>query len=361
MNKIAEAEFEQLFVSARPFIDVRAEVEFTEGHLPNAQNLPILNNEERAIIGTTYKKSGQQAAVQLGYQIVSGENKEEKLKKWSNFLDKNPDAVLYCFRGGKRSQITQGWLQELGYNIPIIEGGFKKSRKFLISQFGQSKEKASLLLISGVTGSAKSRLLRSLKPTAQVVDLEEIANHRGSAFGYVNKTPTQINFENKLAIALIKQFNKIKISENNIILIEDESRLIGPSIIPDVFFKYMRESEVILIEEGIEFRINEIYQDYILEPILNLGSQIFQRHLDSLNKIQKKLGGLRFQEIKQDILSSIKEYEELGTTISNKIWIEKLLNYYYDPIYLKSLQRRNIKKKFAGTFLECQHFLNSLF
>lgn len=361
LNRIFEDDFKSLLLAQRPLIDVRSEIEFAEGHLPNAINIPILNTEERIRVGTKYKQHGQDAAVTLGHELISGEKKQARLKKWTNFIKENPMTVIYCFRGGKRSQITQAWLKEIGIDVPIIDGGYKKVRQYLISQIEELSLKVDFLLISGVTGNAKTKLLRSLKTEAQVIDLESLANHRGSAFGYKGETPTQINFENHLALDLIRQSENISVSRNNLVLLEDESRLIGPSIIPDVFFRKMRSSEVVIVQEDLQFRVNEIFQSYVADEITVQGDFLFDRFLQSLEQIQKKLGGTRYQEIKKDILFSRHEFKQNNHLHSNKIWIQKLLIYYYDPIYLESLKRRAVVKKFVGTFLECRQFLNSLF
>lgn len=359
MNNIVVNNFKEIFLKKAPLLDVRAEVEFQEGSLPGATNIPILNTEERVLIGTAYKKQGEEAAIKLGYEIVSNLNKENKISAWSQFIQNHPQAILFCFRGGKRSLIAQAWLKEVGLEVPLIVGGYKKVRQFLIKQIELQSKSNQFLLLSGVTGSGKTRLLHSLKSKAQFLDLEKIANHKGSAFGYINGSPTQINFENQLAVEFLKLEKLIELSHKNLIVTEDESRLIGPCIIPEVLFSSMRVSEVILIEESLEFRVNEIYQDYILCS-KNKPEQ-FERHLNSLEQIQKKLGGARYKEIKEDIMKARECYYLNKDLESNKTWIEKLLVYYYDPIYLDSLRRRQVQKKMTGSFKECQSFLNSLF
>jgi tRNA 2-selenouridine synthase len=131
-SNITAEYYKSLFFEDTPLIDVRAPVEFATGSLPNSVNLPILNDEERALIGTTYKTQGRETAIQLGHQLISGDVKEQRLQAWRSYIDLHPHAVIYCFRGGLRSQITQQWLKEAGIQRPLITGGYKAVRSFII-------------------------------------------------------------------------------------------------------------------------------------------------------------------------------------------------------------------------------------
>ncbi len=373
-RKISPSDFEKIFSADTPLIDVRAPIEFKEGSIPNSVNLPILNDSERALIGTTYKQKGQAEAIDLGYKIVSGSIKEERVHAWSNYIKQYPQTIVYCFRGGKRSQITQQWLAEIGVNIPIIEGGYKAVRNYFLKKVSDFAVNRNFILITGPTGSGKTKFLVELAKSWPVIDLESIAHHRGSAFGGVNKTqPTQINFENQLAVECLKIDHKY--STENTILIEDESRLIGTRSVPESLFKKMRESKVVWIDQDLSTRVQNIYTDYILntaigyslnnsfrcaeeqEIITSEAKNVFLYYEKATQSIQKKLGGLRTQEILSDILFSKKLFLENHDITSNIIWIEKLLSWYYDPIYLGNLQRRDIEILFKGSYQDSRDFL----
>lgn len=353
-------ELQNLFFNKTPFIDLRAPVEFAQGHLPNAINLPILNNEERALIGTTYKKQGRETAIKLGYDLVSGEVKKARVQKWLEFINKNPAAILYCFRGGLRSQISQKWLKESGQDVSLIEGGYKKARNFLIEETNKFSETKSMIILSGKTGSGKTTFLNQVKSFYPTLDLEELAKHRGSAFGSTDfEQPTQTNFENLLSVALIN----LKDLQKKL-LVEDESKLIGSRALPKSFFEKMRVSPVLWVEETIENRVNNIFQTYVVEAMREKESSkilnVFSKYKASVLKISNKLGGLRAQEILNLLNNSESDFLQTGSFESNKLWIEKLLVYYYDPLYLSSIEKREVNYIFKGTRLECESFLTTI-
>ena len=342
------------------FIDVRAPVEFAIGSLPNATNLPILNDEERALIGLTYKNEGNEAAIKLGYNLVSGEVKNSRVNSWVSFIRENPESVIYCFRGGLRSQITQKWIQEAGIERPIIKGGYKRVRNFLIDEVDSISENSKMVILSGTTGSGKTKFLNEVKSFYPGLDLEALACHRGSAFGATNTNqPSQINFENNLALFLM-QFKTSALKEIPL-LVEDESRLIGSRALPKSFFDRMRASPVLWIEETLEGRLNNIFEDYILNEMFDKDNDlvlaIFARYKASVQKISKKMGGLRTQELIGLLKKSEDDYINSNELSSNKEWIEKLLVYYYDPLYLSSLERRKANILFKGNRFECAVFL----
>ncbi len=187
----------ELFSNNTSLIDVRSPVEFEQGAFPSAVNLPVLDNEQRREVGICYKEHGQEAAIELGHTLVSGTDKREKMEKWIAEIKKHPDAVIYCFRGGLRSKITQGWLREAGVNIPIIEGGYKRLRNYLLANLEEQVEANSFLVISGNTGSGKTEILNNLSTKGhRAIDLEGLANHRGSAFGEeATPQPSQVDFD----------------------------------------------------------------------------------------------------------------------------------------------------------------------
>ena len=125
----------KLFLDNIPLIDVRAEVEFSQGAFPSARNFPILNDEERRLVGICYKEDGPEAAEAYGFELVSGASREKRINQWLAFIKENPTAQLYCFRGGKRSQIATQWLSDAGKDVNRIAGGYKSLRRFLLNQF----------------------------------------------------------------------------------------------------------------------------------------------------------------------------------------------------------------------------------
>jgi tRNA 2-selenouridine synthase len=350
----------ELLLNKTPLIDVRAPIEFRQGHLPNAVNLPILTDEERALIGTTYKKQGNAAAVKLGYELVSGEVKASRVQAWVRFIKKNPNTVLYCFRGGQRSQITQKWLSENGLERPIIKGGYKLARNFLMDEIKRFSNNYSYLIISGTTGSGKTAFLNQTKEDHPSIDLEALANHRGSAFGAMSTAqPSQINFENNLALSLMQLEPRL----NKRALLEDESLTIGRCVIPKIFFDKMRSSEVIFLQEPLEQRVQNIFKDYIMNSAIGRNEQaaleVFNQYKNSVRAIAKKLGALRAQEILEILEKCEKEYTEQAQLSLNSEWIEKLLTYYYDPLYTNSIERRQVKILFKGNRAECEDYLKT--
>ncbi len=363
----------QLLLAGIPFIDVRAPVEFEQGHLPGAINLPILNDEERALIGTTYKQKGQDEAVALGHKLVSGAVKDQRVQVWKEQILAHSQTVLYCFRGGQRSRITQQWLREAGVDVPLIVGGYKAGRQHLIDTIERVSANGHFLLVSGPTGSGKTDFLFDVRSFYPLVDLEGLARHRGSAFGYMGVQPSQVNFENLLAKELLA--NESKVTEGVPLLLEDESRLIGRSALPPVLFEKMRASKIIWIEESMETRVANIFKDYVDQtPIGQVQNSTFkcadernilraqardtfERYRASVRAIQRKLGGLRAQELLADIDAAESDFLFNNATDSNKKWIEKLLVYYYDPLYLGSLSKRNATVVFKGSRAEALKYL----
>jgi len=282
------SDFKKLFLNETPLLDLRAPIEYNQGAFPNTTNIPLLSDKERELIGTCYKQQGQDKAIELGHKIVSSENKALKIQAWKSYFQENPDAKLYCFRGGMRSHLVQEWLKDAGVDVPLIKGGYKAMRRYLIEVLEQPLD---MIRISGQTGVGKTDLLVKLN---QHIDLEGLANHRGSSFGrYVSNQPTQINFENNLAIELLK-----KELLNKTCIVEDESRYIGRVNLPLMFVKSMQDSSVIILTCSKDERLERIYRDYVvlqkqdyIEKYAENGSGLFAESLlRALKNIQKRLG-----------------------------------------------------------------------
>ncbi len=224
-------DYRSLLLNDIPLLDVRAPVEFDQGAFPLAENFPLIDDQEREAIGIRYKNLGQDEAIKLGHELVQGEVKSQRVQHWQDFFEQNPQGVLYCFRGGMRSKISQQWIYEqTGTIYPRVKGGYKAMRRFLIDELEISAQQLKPVMLGGRTGIGKTVLLQRLD---QQVDLEGIYHHRGSVFGkHVTPQPSQIDIENRLSIELLKIRNK----EYSQIVLEDEGTNIGSRAIPDVLF-----------------------------------------------------------------------------------------------------------------------------
>ena len=307
----------EILARARPLIDVRAPSEYARGALPDAVNLPLLNDEERAAVGTTYKRRGRAAAIELGHRLVSGDLKRARVAAWCAFVEERPDAAIYCARGGLRSEIAQTWLAEAGFHQARVAGGFKALRRRCLDVLEGLGERR-LVLVGGRTGSGKTSVLQSARAS---IDLERLANHRGSAFGaFPTPQPPPVAFENALAVEVMR----LPLDEP--IVIEDESRTIGRLAIPERLYEAMQRAPIVLIEADDEGRARNIYREYVLE-----ADQPRSHLTASLERIGRRLGGVRYAEIK----ALMDQAFEAGATAwpLHRRWIARLLKDYYDPMY----------------------------
>ena len=220
-------DYRHIFLNDVPMMDVRAPVEFGQGAFPGVTNLPLMDDGERQQVGTCYKQQGQEAAIALGHQLVSGATKRQRIEAWAQFARAHPQGVLYCFRGGLRSQIVQQWLlNEAGIDYPRVVGGYKAMRGFLIGTTQAAAAECGFVVLSGLTGTGKTEVIAQL---ANGLDLEGHANHRGSRFGQrVSGQPTQIDFENRLAIDVLKR----RARGHETFVLEDEGRHVGSCSVP---------------------------------------------------------------------------------------------------------------------------------
>jgi len=346
-----------LFLHDIPLMDVRAPVEFAQGAFPNAVNCPLMNDQERHEVGIRYKNNGQDAAIELGNKLVNGELKEQRIAQWQAFAKEHPDGYLYCFRGGLRSRTVQQWLQESGVDLPLVNGGYKAMRRVLLDELEHSIADSRFVLLGGRTGTGKTWLLKELNAA---IDLEGFAHHRGSSFGrFPDGQPTQINFENNLSIALMKY----RAGGVKQFWLEDEGRMIGRISLPQSLQQKMQKSNLVILEEDLQYRINITLKDYVID----LGDYYKTYHhvqsedqkddtfkqfadylLSSLERIQKRLGGDRFQIISQQMHAALEEHKSSGQIDLHRIWIESLLNQYYDPMYDYQLSKKPNKVVFRG-------------
>ena len=331
-----------------PFIDVRAPSEFMLGAVPTSKNLPILSNNERTEVGKMYKENGNEAAIEKGYSLVNGKIKDKRISNWIKFVKRNPQAQMYCARGGQRSKIAQNWLKEIGVDIDIVEGGFKALRNTCIEVLDSaSSDNKEWIIIAGKTGSGKTKMIKQISNS---IDLEGLANHRGSAFGgFETLQPTPVNFENNLA------YQYLNISSNKV-YIEDESKTIGRLVIPKKFFNKMNSSTLVLIKEPIENRIKNIYHEYVSKEIEQTGEHKVLISLRSkLQKISKRLGGTNYK-IADNLIEAAFQKNDYNIHYE---WIKTLLESYYDKMYDYQINQKKDRCIESGTWDEINHFLMS--
>jgi len=307
-------------------IDVRSPAEFEHAHIPSALNLPLFDNEQRAIIGTTYKKQSREAAIKAGLPLFGKKMLPmiETVEAWIKDRQKENDVTkpiiyVHCWRGGMRSAAV-AWLLDLyGYKVIQLTGGYKAYRNWVLAQFTITYP---LIVLGGYTGSGKTEILQALdKRNYAVIDLEGLAHHKGSAYGAIGQLPqpSQEMFENILAEKLFEVNKKQKS-----IWIEDESQRIGTVLIPTPLFHLMRNSTCYFMTIPFEQRLNFIVEGY--------GSFDQKSLIEATMRIQKRLGGL---ETKTAI--------DFITAGSLKEAFSILLK-YYDKWYEKNTKNEELPK-----------------
>ena len=346
-------DFRRIVLEQRPLIDVRAPIEFGKGAFSTAVNLPLMNDEERHLIGIRYKEQGNASAVALGKELV-GPVKQERVQVWVDFFHAHPDAYLYCFRGGQRSQISQAWMQEAGVKLPRLQGGYKAFRSFLMQESERISEKLDTLIIAGRTGSGKTLLIHQLQNS---IDLEGLANHRGSSFGsFTTPQPSQINFENALAYKLIEHEDK----EYKHLVLEDESHNIGRVYIPKPIFTHFRKGQRIILETPMAERVEITFEEYVTQALAQYKSmygthaskQWFDDASAGLERIKKRFGAERYTKLKTTFNDAYVLQEQTGELTQHKVWIEILLREYYDPMYDYQIEKSEIPIVFRGSAKE---------
>ncbi|MDV6315226.1 tRNA 2-selenouridine(34) synthase MnmH [Idiomarina sp. HP20-50] len=331
-QSIPQSQFDRLFIDDTPLLDLRAPAEFAKGAFTKAVNHPLMTDAERAKVGTCYKHHGQTAAMELGHQLVSGNIKQQRMAKWQAFFESYPSGAIYCFRGGLRSQIVQQWLRQIDIDKPRIEGGYKALRQHLIQRTEELVSSFRWIVVSGRTGCQKTEFIKNKRHS---IDLEGLAHHRGSAFGrYPEPQPSQIDFENRLAIQLIK----LKALGAGTLYIEDEGSHIGSVSVPWCLQQFTQNAERHTIESTLEQRIEVIYQEYVIDAESRYSSREQFEHylLDSLSRNRKRLGDLRFRQLFSTLQQALsKDSQDL-----HKQWIKGLLVDYYDPMYDYQMKKR---------------------
>ena len=257
-----------------PVLDVRAPAEFAHGHIPGAFSLPLFSDEERARVGMTYKHQGREAAILLGFELTG--------PKWSGFIRQalelapQKKVILHCWRGGMRSSAMAWALDMYGFEVYLLQGGYKSYRRWVARRW---EKNYTFLVLGGYTGSGKTRILHQLKENGeQIIDLEDLAQHQGSTYGSLNRLtqPTQEQFENNLAHTLSK------LDGARPIWIEDESQNIGRCLLPKPFWTRLREAFHFDLQVPLEQRVTALVQEY--------GSLDKDFLISCTERIKKRLG-----------------------------------------------------------------------
>ena len=339
--------FDKIFTEDRPLLDLRAPVEFNQGAFPSATNLPLMTDLEREKIGICYKLSGQDAAINLGNKLVSGEVRDQRMQAWEAFVTQHEKGYLYCFRGGLRSKTVQQWLAEEGFDYPLIVGGYKSLRGYLIQKLESLAGSLNFIIVGGRTGTRKTDLILAAENS---VDLEGRANHRGSSFGRrVGSQPNVINFENSLTIDLLKLVGQY---EN--ILLEDEGVTIGSCSVPLPLRLQIKSSPLYIVEATVDERVENILRDYVVTlseeylamDAINGWENYRQSMFDSLSRIKKRLGGERYKKMNLLMTIAFDARNIADNYDAHRDWIRLLLVDYYDPMYdfqLDTKQKRIVE------------------
>lgn len=301
-------------------IDVRSPSEYNLCTIPHSINIPILDDEERKIVGTAYVQESPEKAKKLGVEIVS-RKLPDIYKKIIELNKEYKNLIFFCARGGFRSKPLVAFLSSLGINAKKLNGGYKRYRKYITKALPETVKDVKFVVLYGNTGVGKTEILSFLrKEGMDILDLEGCANHRGSFFGGVGlgKQNSQKMFESLL-------YESLKDRKTNLVFTEGESKKIGRVSIPNYIFDAMSEGIHIRIDASLETRINNIYKDYVKDNDSEL--------ILALEFLRKYLGN-----------KNINEYEELIKQSEYKKIIESLMVKYYDPLY------GNRKKNYQGVF-----------
>lgn len=298
----------------QPLLDVRTPSEFQQGHIPGAKNLPLFSNEERAEIGTLYKQVSPEKAYLRGLEIAGSQLAD--YVKLAFRLAPGRRATVHCWRGGKRSGSLAALLDFSGFEVQVLTGGYKAYRQFVLEQF--ANRQLRFVVLGGKTGSGKTETLGFLKEKGeQVIDLERLAHHKGSAFGALGEAaqPTVEQFENDL----FEAFSKI--DPNRRVWVENESRGIGRVFVPQGFWEQMKSAPLIHVEMPFERRVERLIADYAAFPPAELE--------ECLLKIERKMGG-QFMKAALDAFRANDLSKATGIALD-----------YYDKTYLHATSKGN--------------------
>jgi len=302
-------------------IDVRSPAEYAEDHIPGAISAPVLDDAERAQVGTMYKQVSPFDAKKIGAALVA-KNISQHVDELFKDKPKSWHPLVYCWRGGKRSGAMAHILREIGWNAQTLEGGYKEYRRWVVQELEKTPEKLEFRVIHGPTGSGKSRLLGALKRAgAPVLDLEELAAHRGSVLGNLpdRPQPAQKMFES----ALLQELSNLPAERP--VFVEGESKKIGELQVPEALMARMRASPCVLLETALEARVDLLLDEY--RHFLADRSAL-DRQLDCLAALHGR--------------GRIAEWKALAARGEWREFVARLLLEHYDPAYRRSSQRNFI-------------------
>lgn len=295
------------------YIDMRSPNEYETGHIPGAINIPLFSNEERAEVGTIYKNIGVEEAKMKGLGIVS-DKLPELVSTIRSLYKKNSTVVIYCWRGGMRSKSVVTILEIMGITSYQLLGGYKAYRRYVLDSLEQFDIKAKIVVLCGSTGVGKTLLLTKLdEKGVAVIDLEKLANHRGSAFGQVGlgRPATAQNFDANLLEELQR------LNDQPYIVVECESKRVGNVYLPNVLYNAMQQGLKVFVKASIETRIDRLIKEYT-----GIYNENYDGIVNSLKTLSKRLGAKKTQQLYQDFTDG--RIHEMVRT---------LLIEYYDPLY----------------------------
>ncbi|WP_164667949.1 tRNA 2-selenouridine(34) synthase MnmH [Virgibacillus doumboii] len=300
-------------------IDVRSPKEFHEATIPGSINIPVFTDEERAEVGTLYKQAGKETARERGLEIVSA--------KLPDFIAevkaiKTPKTV-FCWRGGMRSKTAATVVDLMGVDVNRLTGGIRSYRQWVVSELDKKGFKPDLVVLNGYTGSGKTAILKQLSRDGYpVMDLEKMANHRGSIFGHIGLEPSnQKKFESQLVQKMLQY------QDAPFVFIEGESKRIGKAMLPEFFYEKKEHSTQLFVNLPIEERVKNILDDY--EPWNHP-----EKFMEAFQVIKKRIHTPVAKEIQTDLQSG---------NYSNAVKL--LLEYYYDPRYEHTISKFPDDKK----------------
>jgi tRNA 2-selenouridine synthase len=315
-NVLSPADFLQESQTV-PVIDVRSPAEYEHAHIPNAINVPLFNNEERAKVGTCYKQLGRDAAVRLGLKLIGP--KLAYFVEQADQIAPHREVLVHCWRGGMRSGSFAWLLRTAGFQVRTLEGGYKAYRNHVLAAFERPQ---NIIILGGHTGSGKTDILRELAALGeQVIDLEAIAHHKGSSYGAIGQAPqpSSEQFENLLYLPWSQ------LDTTRRLWLEDESRHIGTCFIPLALWQQMqRVPKILFVDVPKSVRVQRLVREYA-----GFGKELLQQ---ATERIKKRLGGQHYKAAIEALDRG--DYAAVADISLN----------YYDKAYLYGISQRDVSK-----------------